>query len=116
MWHCTFAPSASREHFVGIYNDGFTDGSIAPLNITKFSVKGCYFDRLVYINKLGSVDFSRWNSNHYAHAEPGTISTYSSGGFWRLAQALTALWRRHLKNVMDENIFSRIGITADQWD
>lgn len=52
----------------------------------------------------------------YSHAEPGTVGLYSSAGFWRLGQALTAVWKRDLKEVLDERLFSKIGIDADGWD
>ena len=52
----------------------------------------------------------------YAHIEPGTVGQYSSAGFWRLGQALTALWGRDLKDVLDEKIFSHIGIPPQRWD
>jgi CubicO group peptidase (beta-lactamase class C family) len=52
----------------------------------------------------------------YSHVEPGTVGHYSSAGFWRLGQALTALWDRDLKDVVDERLFSRIGIPAERWD
>jgi len=80
MWHCTFVPSASREHLIGIYNDDFADGAPAPVTITNFSVKGCYFDRLWLNTPGGDVDFSQWDRNHYAHAEPGA---------WGVAKAFT---------------------------
>ena len=55
--------------------------------------------------------------DNYAHAKPGTVGrTYSSGGYWRLAQALTAVWKKDLKQVLDEKIISHIGIPADRWD
>ena len=52
----------------------------------------------------------------YAHAEPGTVGLYSSAGFWRLSQALTVVWDRDLKDVLDDRLFSKIGIRADSWD
>jgi CubicO group peptidase (beta-lactamase class C family) len=52
----------------------------------------------------------------YAHAEPGSVGTYSSGGFWRLGQALTAVWGQDLKSVLDERLFSKLGIASDRWD
>lgn len=52
----------------------------------------------------------------YAHIEPGSVQLYSSAGFWRLGQALTALWGNDLKNVIDERLFSKIGIAPNQWD
>lgn len=66
-------------------------------------------------------DWAKWTGDpdhdNYAHAKPGTVvSVYSSGGYWRLAQALTAVWKRDLKPVLDERIMSQIGIPADRWD
>lgn len=55
--------------------------------------------------------------DNYAHAKPGTVGrTYSSGGYWRLAQALTAVWKQDLKQVLDERIMGPIGIPPDHWD
>lgn len=63
--------------------------------------------------------WARWTGDPsydlYSHVEPGTVGYYSSGGFWRLGQALTALWGRDIKDVLDERIFSRIGIPSDRW-
>lgn len=47
---------------------------------------------------------------------PGTASYYSSAHYVRLGQALTALWGTDLKRLLDEEIFSVIGITPDRWD
>lgn len=52
----------------------------------------------------------------YSHTEPGSVGLYSSAGFWRLGQALTALWKRDLKTVIDDRLFSKIGIPANRWD
>jgi CubicO group peptidase (beta-lactamase class C family) len=52
----------------------------------------------------------------YAHVPPGTAERYSSAGFWRLSQALTAVWNRDLKTVLDDRLFSALGIRADRWD
>ncbi len=52
----------------------------------------------------------------YSHIEPGSMRHYSSAGTWRVAQALTYLWDRDLKDVLDEKIMSRIGIAPDDWD
>jgi CubicO group peptidase (beta-lactamase class C family) len=55
--------------------------------------------------------------DNYAQATPGTVGKqYSSGGYWRLAQALTAVWDKDLKTVMDENLFTHMGIAPDDWD
>ena len=65
-------------------------------------------------------EWAKWTGDPfydlYSHIEPGTVGHYSSAGFWRLGQALTALWGRDLKDVLDERIFGRIGIPADRWD
>ena len=37
--------------------------------------------------------------DNYAHVTPGRTSRYSSGGYWRLSQALTAVWGEDLKQV-----------------
>ena len=64
-------------------------------------------------------EWAKWTGDPsydlYAHVEPGTVGYYSSGGFWRLGQALTALWGRDIKDVLDERIFSKIGIPPDRW-
>jgi CubicO group peptidase (beta-lactamase class C family) len=52
----------------------------------------------------------------YSHAEPGTVGHYSSAGFWRLSQVMTHIWDRDLKEVLDEKLFSRIGLPAERWD
>ena len=65
-------------------------------------------------------DWAVWTGDpsydNYAHAEPGTIGHYSGGGMWRLTQALTALWNRDIKDVLDEKLFSKIGIRAESWE
>lgn len=52
----------------------------------------------------------------YSHVRPGTVALYSSAGTWRLAQALTAVFGRDLKDVVDERIFGPIGIPAERWE
>ena len=54
--------------------------------------------------------------DNYAHVEPGKHNVYSSGGYWRLSQALTSIWERDLKDVLDEHLFGPIGIPADRWE
>ena len=65
-------------------------------------------------------EWAKWTGDpfydNYSHTEPGTAAHYSSGGFWRLGQALTALWDRDLKEILDQRIFSKIGITPDRWE
>jgi CubicO group peptidase (beta-lactamase class C family) len=41
---------------------------------------------------------------------------YSSGGYWRLAQPLTAVRTKDLKQVLDERLFSDMDIPTDRWD
>lgn len=53
-------------------------------------------------------------ADNYAHRPPGSRH-YSSGGRWRLAQALTAVWGKDLKQVLDDELFSKIGIKAERW-
>ena len=68
----------------------------------------------------GVAEWASWTGDAYydtySHIEPGTVGLYSSAGFWRLGQALTALWGRDLKDVLDERLFSKIGIAAESWD
>jgi CubicO group peptidase (beta-lactamase class C family) len=69
----------------------------------------------------GSVpEWADWTGDpfhdNYSHAEPGTKGCYSSGGQWRLAQALTALWGQDIKRVLDDELFGKIGIPGDHWD
>ena len=58
-------------------------------------------------------EWAKWTGdpfyNLYSHIEPGTVGHYSSAGFWRLGQALTALWGRDLKDVLAEKIFRKMG-------
>jgi CubicO group peptidase (beta-lactamase class C family) len=55
--------------------------------------------------------------DNYAHARPGTVGkNYSSGGYWRLAQALTAVWQKDLKQVLDEKLFRHMGISESSWE
>ena len=65
-------------------------------------------------------EWANWSGDpfydNYSHIEPGAIGRYSSGGMWRLAQPLTALWNRDLKEVLDEKLFSKIMIPSDRWD
>jgi CubicO group peptidase (beta-lactamase class C family) len=68
----------------------------------------------------GIPSWSVWTGDpfydNYSHAEPGTVEAYSSGGLWRLSQALTFVWGRSLKDVLDEYLFSRICIEPNEWD
>jgi len=53
--------------------------------------------------------------SNYSKRPPGGEFEYSDGGMWRLAQALTKLWGKDLKQLLDEKIFSQIGVPADRW-
>ena len=65
-------------------------------------------------------DWSSWTGDpfhdNYAHVEPGTVCHYSSGGIWRLTQALTAVWGKDIKDVLDERLFGPMGVPPDRWD
>ena len=54
--------------------------------------------------------------DNYAHIVPGKETCYSSGGYWRLSQALTGIWKRDLKTVLDERLMGPIGIPPERWD
>lgn len=54
-------------------------------------------------------------ADNYAHVEPGTQNRYSSGGRWRLSQALTAVWKKELKDVLDERLFRHMNIESRDW-
>ena len=54
--------------------------------------------------------------DNYSHAPPGSERVYSSGGVWRLSQALTQLLDRDLKQVIDERLFGPIGIPPHRWE
>jgi CubicO group peptidase (beta-lactamase class C family) len=54
--------------------------------------------------------------DNYAQTPPGAMERYSSAGYWRLGQALTALWNRDLKDILQERLLGKLGITADRWD
>ena len=68
----------------------------------------------------GVPDWVNWTGDPYydlySHAEPGTHGLYSSAGFWRLSQALTSVWNSDLKKIIDERLFSQIGIPPENWD
>jgi CubicO group peptidase (beta-lactamase class C family) len=68
----------------------------------------------------GVVEWATWTGDPsydlYSHARPGTRALYSSAGYWRLAQALTAVWGRDLKDVFQERIFDALGVPAERWD
>jgi CubicO group peptidase (beta-lactamase class C family) len=62
----------------------------------------------------------RWTGDplfdNYAHTPPGAVTRYASGGYWRLAQAMTALWGKDLKDVLDERLFRHLGIPPQRWE
>ena len=68
----------------------------------------------------GTPTWADWTGDpdydNYAHVEPGQHEYYSSGGYWRLSQILTAIWKQDLKQVLDHRIMSKIGIPPDRWD
>ncbi|MHC4401739.1 MAG: serine hydrolase [Planctomycetota bacterium] len=70
-------------------------------------------------NKRDVPNWAKWTgdptADNYAHVEPGKERRYSSSGRWRLSQALTAVWKRELKDVLDEKLFGHMGIRPDDW-
>ena len=70
--------------------------------------------------QAGVPEWANWTGDPYydcyCHTEPGTVGLYSSAGFWRLGQALTHVWKRDLKDVLQERMFDLIGIPAERWD
>lgn len=64
-----------------------------------------------WAKRTGDADY-----DNYSHCTPGKYYKYSSGGYWRLAQALTAVWNKDIKKVLDEKIMSKMGIPANAWD
>jgi len=64
--------------------------------------------------------WAKWTGDpgfdNYAHVSPGTVQSYSSGGYWRLAQALTAIWKKSLKEILDDKLLTKIGISPGRWD
>ena len=52
---------------------------------------------------------------NYAQQEPDKDAHYSSGGFWRCTQALTHIFNKELKDVLDETLFSKMDIPANRW-
>ncbi len=68
----------------------------------------------------GIPEWAEWTGDaehdSYSQIPPGSQYHYASGNYWRLSQALTAIWRRPLKDVLDERIMGPIGIPPDHWD
>jgi CubicO group peptidase (beta-lactamase class C family) len=62
----------------------------------------------------------RWTGDplfdNFAHTVPGSTTRYASAGYWRLSQALTALWGRDLKEVLDDRLFRHLDLPAERWD
>ena len=54
--------------------------------------------------------------DNYAHTKPGSARIYSSGGVWRLSQALTHLLGEDLKAMVDRRLFGPMGIPVDGWE
>jgi CubicO group peptidase (beta-lactamase class C family) len=61
----------------------------------------------------GDMGDARWS---YCRRPPGQRFEYSDAGMWRFSQALTELWRDDIKKVLDEKIFTQIGIPGNRWD
>ena len=62
--------------------------------------------------------WAKWTGDptrdNYAHRAPGQTH-YSSGGMWRLNQAMTAILGKELKSFLDQELFRHIGIKAENW-
>jgi len=61
----------------------------------------------------------KWSGNPiydmYSFRQNSNERFYSSGGYVRLGQALTALWGMDIKTVLDREILGKIGIAPDNW-
>ena len=85
-------------------------------------VNGVFTDRPDATDDPGEPvpEWAKWTGDplydNYAHVEPGTQGIYASGGIWRLSQSLTVLWGKDIKDVLDEQLFGRIGIHPERWD
>ena len=69
-------------------------------------------DEEVFVTN-GEQGDNRWS---YPRRHPGTRFEYSDAGMWRFAQALTKLWHRDIKEVLQDRIFSNIGVNSDRWE
>lgn len=104
-------------HLVGIKWEGGHYGGF-PIEIGYFWKMGRDSTPIEFRHMVP--EWSNWTGDPfhdiYSHIEPGSRRHYSSAGTWRVAQALTYLWDRDLKDVLDEKIMSKIGIAADDWE
>jgi CubicO group peptidase (beta-lactamase class C family) len=71
------------------------------------------FPDLEVFVSAGEMGDARWS---YARRPPGARFQYSDAGMWRFSQALTKLWRKDIKRVLDERIFTPIGVPPERWD
>jgi len=71
------------------------------------------FPDVEVFSPAGDMGDARWNC---ARPPPGVRFEYSDAGMWRFSQALTKLWRKDLKQLLDEKIFGPIGVPASRWD
>lgn len=53
--------------------------------------------------------------DNYSHTKPPASMVYSSGGYWRFGQVLTAVWKKDMKDVLDEHLFGKMGIRPEDW-
>ncbi len=67
----------------------------------------------IELTPAGEMGDSRWT---YARRPPGVRFEYSDSGMWRFSQALTSLWGKDLKQLLDEKIFTPIGVPPARWD
>ena len=121
-WNHLIGPKDGKVHYGGFpVTNGFYWRRAAYAHGKTSWGQGFYAPSNSVVDKGSSIpEWAEWTGDpsydNYAHAEPGTVGIYSSGGIWRLSQALTVLWDQDLKQVLDERLFSRIGIRANGWD
>ena len=121
--HLIGAADKTAAHFGGFpVTNGFFWKKKAYAHSTGGFVDGVFTPRADAKDDRGrSVPpWAKWTGDpfydNYSHVEPGTQGIYASGGIWRLSQALTVLWGRDIKEVLDEKLFGYIGIRPDRWD
>jgi CubicO group peptidase (beta-lactamase class C family) len=100
-------------HLIGPRDAGYHSGGFSVTN-------GFFWRQGSYAQGIQIPEWSAFTGDpfcdNYSHAPPGTVECYSSGGIWRLSQALTVLWDQDIKEVLDDRLFSKIGIQARNWD
>ncbi len=121
--HLIGAPDKTSAHFGGFpVTNGYFWKKKAYAHSTGGFIDGVFTPRPDAEDDPGRPvpSWAKWTGDplydNYSHVEPGTQGIYASGGIWRLSQALTALWGRDVKDVLDDRLFGKIGIRPDRWD